>query len=419
MASTLQNRGWLTSGKARKVESALRIGTLFRDSPHPIRQIFDLCGNTSLHVLGSVNPISRSRSFDLGHLLAYTEPSQPFPRVFCPKTCNINVQVILFDRPSPRRMQYMSLHPIALVLGDKSLGNEAVACSLRNDNGFSEECEKADRSYLAKKLEQHTVMTHSPSQKEVFLPFILAQINCSSELAKLVTKNSHLLGTRPKRSLSVSEEVVESATTIRNFVIAMTWRGFTVWIYPFLNRAFVIGLICHRMVAEVILRVLEWRLRPESAALKDISATAQQIDIRLQQFCYWPIQYLTLRKRRDDWESVTDKHADYIRFYNSLWLVANDVIIGIALGSYIIDNAGWVSWQINDILSAWTVEGLRDMISWLMDWPAGLKLNTELAVFLGDVFLWVIDCWKGEPIWNLMLFLFRYSPFRHSASEIR
>jgi hypothetical protein len=34
---------------------------------------------------------------------------------------------------------------------------------------------------------------------------------------------------------------------------------------------------------------------------------------------------ITLRKRKDDWESVTTSHPDYIRFYNSLWLVANDV----------------------------------------------------------------------------------------------
>lgn len=74
---------------------------------------------------------------------------------------------------------------------------------------------------------------------------------------------------------------------------------------------------------------------------------AQQFDIRLQQFCYWPIQYVTLRQRKADWESVTTSHPDYIRFYNSLWLVANDVIIGIALGSYIIENAGGVAHQID------------------------------------------------------------------------
>lgn len=32
----------------------------------------------------------------------------------------------------------------------------------------------------------------------------------------------------------------------------------------------------------------------------------------------------------------------------------------------------------------------------LKDWPAGLKLNNELAAFLGDLFLWVIDHWSSE-----------------------
>jgi len=49
-------------------------------------------------------------------------------------------------------------------------------------------------------------------------------------------------------------------------------------------------ITCHRVVAEALLLVLEWRLQPDYAALKDISATAQQVEIRLQQFCYWPMQ---------------------------------------------------------------------------------------------------------------------------------
>jgi len=32
----------------------------------------------------------------------------------------------------------------------------------------------------------------------------------------------------------------------------------------------------------------------------------------------------------------------------------------------------------------------------LMGWPAGLKLNTELAAFLGDLFLWVINHWSSK-----------------------
>lgn len=394
-AAELFIRRIANAAQARKVESALRVGTLLRDSPHPMRQVYDLCGNSSLHVLGSVNPTTPTGSFDPNHLRAYIDTSSPFPGIFCPKTCNVSVQVIMFDRPSPRQMQYMSLSPISLVLGDKDLRSDGASHKL-GSNKPDDETENTDKAQLVKKLQLHTVIRHSPSHKEVMLQTILAQINCSSELAKLLARNAYLLGTRQKRSLSVSEKVVESATTIRDYIIDIAWHVITVWVWPLLTRAFVMALIFHRTIAEVILRVLEWRPRPDRAALKDISATAQQVDIRLQQFCYWPMQYLTLRKRKDDWESVTDRHPDYIRFFNSVWLVANDVIIGIALGAYIIDNAAWVAWQINTILTDWTVEGLRDMISWLTDWPAGLKLNTELAIFLGDLFVWVIDLWKGK-----------------------
>lgn len=285
---------------------------------------------------------------------------------------------------------------MSLVLGDKSLAPGGGFYVLGGNDSADEE-ERLRKARLIEKLKSHTVIKHSLSEKEMLLPTILAQVNCSSEIADLMASNSYLLGPRPKRSMSVGEKVVESATTLKDYVFSMAWHALTVWIYPLLTQVFVLALIGHRCVAEVILRVLEWRPRPESAALKDVSATAQQVDIRLQQFCYWPIQYMTLRKRKDDWQSVNDRHTDYIRFYNSLWLVANDVIIGIAIGSYIIDNATWVAWQINTVLSGWTVDGLRDTILWLMDWPAGLKLNTELAIFLGDLIVWVIDCWKGAP----------------------
>lgn len=347
-----------------------------------------------MYVLGTVNPTVQPGGFDPNHILAYNAPPTTLPSIFCPRSCDISVQIIVFDRPSPHQMQYMSLNPISLILGDKTVNGNPTTYTPNNEDSVEMEA-RAVKARLIEKLRLHTVIEHYPSPKEVLLPTILGQINTSSELAHLITKNTYLLGPRQKRSLSVGEKVVESAITLRNYVWTMAWHAITVWIYPLLIRAFIIGLICHRCIAEIVLRVLEWRPRPDSAALKDVSATAQQVDIRLQQFCYWPIQYLTLKKRKDDWESVNDRHPDYIRFYNSLWLVANDVIIGIAIGSYIIDNATWVAWQINTILSGWTVEGLGDMISWLMAWPAGLKLNTELAVFFGDLFLWVIDRWKG------------------------
>ena len=358
-------------------------------------RLLKMCAASSMQVLGVVNPRTPPEAFDSEHLYVKTPSRSSLPTVLCPPNSGITIQLNIFERPSPHRMQYMSLTPISLVLADKPMLEPAEAFAYDGRTTVDER-EVAKKVRLVAKLKDHTVVRNPPTQREKLLPTILAQMNCSAELAALVNKNLSLLKARPKRSLSVGEQVVESATTIRDYISKSVWEFTIDWLWPLAIRFFLLALMCHRVVAEMILRLLEWRPHSEAAALKDVSATAQQLDIRLQQFCYWPIQYMTLRKRRRDWESITDRHPDYIRFYNSLWLVANDVIIGIALGSYIIDNAGRVASQINLAVNAWTIEGLMDIINWLMDWPAGLKLNNELAVFIGHLVIFMITYWKSE-----------------------
>jgi phosphatidylinositol glycan class Q protein len=381
----------LTRGQARNVENALKVGTLFRNSSHPISRIYELCGQSSMHVLGLAN--SPQIEVENLQMHAAISPSLKVPQVSCARASTI--QIIMFDRPLPNRMQHISLNPISLALGDKAEMAILAQGSVDAEEEREEMKNRDKTEKLVQKLKLHTVTKYPPSQKELALPRIVNQVNCAWELNMLLQKNISLVGRRSRRSLSVSERVVESATTMRDFVFRAIWQILTLYIYPVLRRAFVIGLLCHRIIAEAFLLVLEWRAKPDYAALKDISATAQQVEIRLQQFCYWPMQYVTLRKRKDDWESVTTSHPDYIRFYNSLWLVANDVIIGIALGSYIIDNSTWVAESISEILSLYSIAALQRTISWLMDSPAGLKLNNELAAFLGDLFLWVIDHWSS------------------------
>jgi phosphatidylinositol glycan class Q protein len=293
-------------------------------------------------------------------------------------------------------MQYLSLTPIALALGDKITSEQWDTAFAKHE--AEEEQRRKKKAMLVEKLKLHKVINHPPTQKEMALPMLIEQVNCSSELDSLLQKNIGMIGRRMKRALSVSERVVESANNLWDYVYEVAWYLLTVWVWPVAARLFVFGLMAHRIAAEYILRLLDWRMSPDAPALKDISATAQQIDIRLQQFCYWPMQYLTLRKRKASWGSITNSHPEYIRFYNSLWLVANDVIMGIALGSFIIENSSLVAAQVDTIFSAWSIEGLRRMISWLTGWPppGGLKLNTELATFLGDLFLWVIEYWAGK-----------------------
>ena len=343
-----------------------------------------------MRVLGVTNSPEAS-NVDPSWVIATISPTVKVPRIRCAKaSC---VQIVMFNRPNPVRMQYLSLNPMALALEDKSINVVVPPGSIEAEDEEEEKRKRRQKQALVEKLKLHSIAQHTPSPKEKALTRVINQINWSWELEKLVQKNVSLIGTRPRRTLSVSERVVESANTMKNFVLLWFWQLIILYAWPILKRIFVLALVIHRTIAELFLVVLEWRAKPHHAALKDISATAQQIEIRLQQFCYWPIQYVKLRMRKNDWDSVNTSHPDYIRFYNSLWLVANDVIIGIAVGSYIIENTDWVANQISVLLAKYSVEALQTSITWLMGWPAGLKLNSELGAFLGDLFLWVIDYW--------------------------
>jgi phosphatidylinositol glycan class Q protein len=53
-----------------------------------------------------------------------------------------------------------------------------------------------------------------------------------------------------------------------------------------------------------------------------------------------------------------------------------------------------VAQNCTEFLLKWTVEDIEKTISWLMGWPAGLKLNSNLNKFLGEMFLWLISLWS-------------------------
>ncbi|ORE06866.1 Gpi1-domain-containing protein [Rhizopus microsporus var. microsporus] len=151
-------------------------------------------------------------------------------------------------------------------------------------------------------------------------------------------------------------------------------------------------------LAEATLQALNLHLPPwilNGIAFKDLSAAGQQIDLRLQQLFFWSRQYVLLRKQ--NWANTAKARAHYISFYNSMWLVANDIIIGIALGSFLTANKYVLAERLHDILNKYTVKSLESMVSWFLESPAGLKLNQELAYFLSELFLWLLRLWTLCP----------------------
>lgn len=78
-----------------------------------------------------------------------------------------------------------------------------------------------------------------------------------------------------------------------------------------------------------------------------------------------------------------------------MWLVVNDIIMGFALGTFLVDNhqalGAWMEWLID----YFTIDLIKATTMWLMGWPAGLKLNDKLDRFIGEMFLWLIAMWSA------------------------
>ncbi|KAF9185117.1 phosphatidylinositol N-acetylglucosaminyltransferase subunit gpi1 [Haplosporangium sp. Z 11] len=94
-----------------------------------------------------------------------------------------------------------------------------------------------------------------------------------------------------------------------------------------------------------------------------------------------------------------------IIFYNSMWLVANDIIIGVAFGSFLISNNKYMGEVLQRYVKDYTIDTISAVLEWLTsknEYPAGLKLNPELNPFLGQLFKWLIELWAGMRLeWNV------------------
>ncbi|KAI8869300.1 Gpi1-domain-containing protein [Ramicandelaber brevisporus] len=98
-----------------------------------------------------------------------------------------------------------------------------------------------------------------------------------------------------------------------------------------------------------------------------------------------------LRARK--WNHLSLHTAHYVSFHNSMWLVINDVILGLAIGAVLSAHSDHFAQTLESTTDHLTVESFNHLIVWLKGQPAGFKLNKELDEFLGDLFLWLIQLW--------------------------
>ena len=62
-----------------------------------------------------------------------------------------------------------------------------------------------------------------------------------------------------------------------------------------------------------------------------------------------------------------------------------------------------ITYHVVNFASQVVAAELEQLLIWMMGVPAGLKLNKELAHFLGQFFIYHVYLWKGEvpfSIWH-------------------
>ncbi|GAA5891549.1 hypothetical protein JCM5296_004253 [Sporobolomyces johnsonii] len=176
---------------------------------------------------------------------------------------------------------------------------------------------------------------------------------------------------------------------------------------PLIPALHFLGRLAGTLVSCVVF-LLHFRL-PLMGSLKDWSAAAHQLHTRLARALATPGYYSTYLQAQKDPQrtaaSVMHAHTNYIRFWNTTWLFANDLIVGAALASFVCENATALSQVIEVLVMKYVSAYLRDLLSWLNTWPLGVKLNDELATLVCDAFLFLSQLWEEFVLRPLLPYL--------------
>ncbi|TFY53933.1 hypothetical protein EVJ58_g9161 [Rhodofomes roseus] len=132
--------------------------------------------------------------------------------------------------------------------------------------------------------------------------------------------------------------------------------------------------------------------------LRDFSTTIEQLDVRSEQVTFLITQapFITGRCQAHS----ADRISRYVKFYNCIWLMLNDMIIGVAFGSFLCENYLVLGNLLDSFTQIYLVESMQRALIWLNSWPAGLKLNTELSQFYCHSLLAAITIW-GRVLRNV------------------
>ncbi|GAA5939852.1 hypothetical protein JCM10213_007814 [Rhodosporidiobolus nylandii] len=156
---------------------------------------------------------------------------------------------------------------------------------------------------------------------------------------------------------------------------------------------------------------------PVVGPLRARSAFAYQLHTRLSQVLSLPSTWSSFQRALSSPSSSSSyisAHTSYIRFFNLLWLVANDLIVGYALSSFLRENAEYLASRAGGLLQNDSLSALEGLLEWLNTWPMGIKLNDDLSGLIVSLFLFLSRLWSSlilTPLLPSLPLLLRLSSY--------
>jgi len=300
--------------------------------------------------------------------------------IYCCGYCyqGVSSEIILYKQLNIDKMQYYSLNPIVIDFRNQSeIWSEGDKLEMDNMNSKNKEYLKK----IKKKIAIHA--QYNGTDKPDDMELLLTQINSSY----LIEKKLKAI----KKKENNKNEFKKFYSSLRNNL-----KNLSLIFQRYLLLPIIAIVISSLFILEFILKFINKFisiLSPEMISLKKVSVTIQQVELRLYQYYNFKWQHNTIHNSVNKTLNVK-KQIQYLSFYNSMAVIAQDAILGIVIGAILIKYNEPIAYYINKTFWNYTIKYLRLAVDWLMGAPGGLKLNKELDKFLGDLFLWLIQIWS-------------------------
>ncbi|MBW0503081.1 hypothetical protein O181_042796 [Austropuccinia psidii MF-1] len=111
--------------------------------------------------------------------------------------------------------------------------------------------------------------------------------------------------------------------------------------------------------------------------LFSLSSFSQQVHVRLIEIFSWPTRYRKITREEDI--DLSDCRAEYVMLFNTLWLIANDIIFGSSSATFLMANSERLANWLQYYVETYTVTFVKVALKWTNSYPVGLKLNDQLG----------------------------------------